>query len=72
MLDPADAECSLDPSRNLLVEQQLTYFCGSAADCLKLGSARALNRAKMNLEMGYAVVGVAGLVSKNKSSFAKK
>ena len=64
VLNPADVECPADPvANNLLIEQQLTYFCGSATECLLPVSRPALARAKRNLEEGYAVVGVAGDVN---------
>ncbi len=53
-----DLECHIDPASNLLVEQQLTYFCGSAVECLQVGNKAALQRAKANLESQFAVVGV--------------
>ena len=51
-----DPECDL--STNYLIEQQLTYFCGSAPQCRQIGNVQALNQAKYNAEMYYAVIGV--------------
>ena len=59
VLDPNDFECQYDPEDTLLVEQQLTYFCGSAPECLQVGNKRALQQAKANLEKYYSVVGLA-------------
>ena len=51
-----DPECDLNA--NYLIEQQLTFFCGSALECHQLGNVQALNQAKYNAEMNYAVIGV--------------
>lgn len=37
---------------------QLTYFCGSALECLQIGNVQALQQAKYNLERYYSVVGI--------------
>ena len=59
VLDPEDFECHYDPGAKLFVEQQLTYFCGSAPECLQVGNKAALQQAKANLERYYSVVGLA-------------
>ncbi len=56
-----DPECAFDPNNpNFLVEQQLTYFCGSAAECSQVGNWAALQVAKRNVESDYVVVGDSG------------
>ncbi len=54
-----DAECQFNPDFAVSVEQQLTYFCGSAPQCLRVGERTALAVAKANLERHYATVGLA-------------
>ena len=49
-----DPECQLN--RTFLTEQQLTYFCGSAPECMQLGNEDALN--KYNAERFYSVIGI--------------
>ncbi len=39
-------------------EIQLTYFCGNAPECKRMGSKAALRQAKRNAERGYSLVGV--------------
>ena len=51
-----DPECEFTP--NYLIEQQLTYFCGSAPECRTLGNYQALNVAKYNAEKYYSVIGI--------------
>ena len=51
-----DPECDFGPG--YLIEQQLTYFCGSAPECRQVGNYKALNLAKYNAEMYYAVIGI--------------
>ena len=41
-----------------MIEQQLTYFCGSAPECRQIGNEKALKLAKYNAEMYYSVIGV--------------
>ena len=42
-----------------MVLVQLTYFCGSAPQCMQVGNEEALKRAKFNLDRHYSVVGIA-------------
>ena len=51
-----DSEC--DFGSDYLIEQQLTYFCGSAPECRQIGNEKALKLAKYNAEMYYSVIGV--------------
>jgi hypothetical protein len=51
-----DIEC--DFSNDYLIEQQLTYFCGSAPECRQVGNYKALQVAKYNAEMHYSVIGI--------------
>lgn len=51
-----DPECEL--TSNYLIEQQLTYFCGSAPECRIIGNDQALNMAKHNAEKYYSVIGI--------------
>ena len=53
-----DLECQFNPELPYLVEHQLTYFCGSRPYCKQVGSRKALQRAKHNLENKFAVVGI--------------
>lgn len=52
-----DIECDFS-SNDYLIEQQLTYFCGSAPECRQVGNYKALQVAKYNAEMHYAVIGI--------------
>ena len=51
-----DPEC--DFGSDYLIEQQLTYFCGSAPECRQVGNYKALKLAKYNTEMYYSVIGI--------------
>ena len=52
----SDPECDYHP--NVYRRQQLTYFCGSAIECRRVGSQKALQMAKVTIETKYAVVGI--------------
>ena len=51
-----DPEC--DFGTDYLIEQQLTYFCGSSPECRQVGNSEALKLAKYNTEMYYSVIGI--------------
>ena len=51
-----DPECEL--SSSYLMEQQFTYFCGSAPECRQMSNRKALNVAKYFAERFYSVIGI--------------
>jgi len=53
-----DLECQFSGDLRYLKEHQLTFFCGSALECKRVGSRAALQKAKYNAEKYYSVIGV--------------
>lgn len=51
-----DPECKMGTDH--LIEQQLTYFCGSAIECRQVGNGDAVRVAMYNAERYYSVIGV--------------
>jgi len=40
------------------MDSQIPYFCGDSKECLILGSRRALEQAKKNIETNFVMVGI--------------
>lgn len=53
-----DPECVFKANSTLFMDQQVTFFCGSALECLRVNSRVALLKAMHNVEKHYSVVGL--------------
>ena len=55
ILAGTDPECQFHKGKNVV--HFVTWFCGAAIDCKRIGNRRAFHQAKDNIERWYIVVG---------------